>query len=81
MLLLASGATADALTDLRWAVGLNPGEWRFHRAYARVRAQQGNLEDAKKSYQDAITVLKQAGDPLMAERIAGEMKALRTGKS
>jgi tetratricopeptide (TPR) repeat protein len=81
MMLLESGAIDDALTDLRWAIGLDANEWRFQRAYARAQARQGHVAEATKAYQQAIRALKQAGDPLMAERLTSELGALKTGKS
>jgi tetratricopeptide (TPR) repeat protein len=81
MMLLESGAVDEALSDLSWAIGLDAGEWRFNRAYARARARQGKVDEATKAYQQAIRALKQSGDPLMAERVALELGALKAGKS
>jgi tetratricopeptide (TPR) repeat protein len=80
VMLLNAGAIEDALTDIRWAIGLEAEEWRYHRELARARAHEGKIEEATKAYQQAIRELKNLGDPLAAERVAGELAAARTGK-
>jgi Flp pilus assembly protein TadD len=80
VMLLQAGETADALTDLRWAIGLDTKEWRFNRACGQALAKSGNMGEATKVYQQAIKTLKEQGDPLMAERLNGELTALRSGK-
>jgi len=81
LLLLSSGTASDALTDLRWALGLDNQEWRYERAYGLALSKGGQREDAAKAYQRAIDALKRKGDPLMADRVASELAAVKSGKS
>ena len=80
LLLLDADSPADAMTDLRWAIGLGQGEWRFERAYGQALALNGQRDDAVKAYQRALDALKKGGDPLMADRVASELAALKSGK-
>jgi len=80
LLLLSSGSATDALTDLRWAIGLDRSNWRFERAYGEALAKEGQRDQAGQAYERAIQGLKQQGDPLMADRVASELSALKSKK-
>lgn len=80
LLVMNSGSPTDAMTDLRWAIGLDNSNWRFERAYGEALAKEGQRDQAGQAYERAIKALKQQGDPLMADRVANELATLKSKK-
>lgn len=79
VLLLESGRVEEAAEDLRWVIGLNEGLWQAERDYGRAQVRLSNRAVAIEHFEKAVRLLDGAGDPLMAERVAGELREAAEG--
>jgi len=79
VLLLESGRVEEAVEDLRWVIGLNDELWQVERDYGRALVRLSNRQGAIEHFEKAVRLLDGAGDPLMAERVAGELREAAEG--
>jgi Flp pilus assembly protein TadD len=84
VLLLESGRVDEAVDNLRWVVGLyesgsNEGMWQAEREYGRALVRLSNRTGAVEHFEKAVRLLDEAGDPLMAERVAEELREAAEG--
>jgi tetratricopeptide (TPR) repeat protein len=80
MLLFEAGRVEESLTEFRWAIGLDENNWYYERDYGRALRNQGNEKGGIEHLEKARRLVAESGDPLTAERIAAEIRALPGGK-
>lgn len=80
VLLLEAGRAEESLTEFRWAIGLDENNWYYERDYGRALLNQGNEKGGIEHLEKARRLVAESGDPLTADRIAAEIRALPGGK-
>lgn len=78
-LYLESDLVAEASGELRRVVGLNENLWLAERDYGRALLRLADRKSALPHFEKAVRLLDAAGDPLMAERMAVELRAAAEG--
>jgi tetratricopeptide (TPR) repeat protein len=79
VLLLEAGRVEESLTEFRWAIGLDENNWYYERDYGQALLRLGNEKSAIEHLERAKRLVAQGGDPLTADRIAAEIRALAGG--
>ncbi len=78
-LLLEAGRSDDASQELRLVLGINPSLWIAERDLGRALMRLDDRKEAIEHFENAVKLLDAAGDPLMAERMATELRAAAEG--
>jgi tetratricopeptide (TPR) repeat protein len=79
VLLLEAGRVEESLTEFRWAIGLDENNWYYERDYGRALLRLGNAKGGIEHLEKAKRLVVESGDPLTADRIAAEIRALPGG--
>ncbi len=77
VLLMEASRVEESLTDFRWAIGLEENNWLYERDYGRALSRLGDQKGAVAHLENAKRLLTDSGDPLTAEAVATEIRALR----